>query len=127
MINSMMKKFPWANTDTALLVLRIGVGAIFLFTGYIKASNLAGTVGFFATLGFSPFWAYLVTAVELVGGLCVLLGIWTRVAAAFLAITMIVAIYTLRADVAMAMTPFAVLVSTLALKLAGGGKYSLHD
>lgn len=120
-----MKKCSWCNTDSALLVLRIGVGVIFLITGYMKASDMSATVGFFNQLGFSAFWAYLVTAVELVGGATVLLGIYTRIGAKFLAIVMIVAIYVLRHDITMALAPISLLFSTLALILAGGGKYSI--
>lgn len=121
----MCKKFPWQNKSVGLLVLRIGVGAIFVFSGYMKVSDLAGTIAFFGTLGFAPFWAYLVSFVELIGGIAVLLGIHTRIAAKLLTIIMIVAIYELRGNLQMAMTPISVFFSTLALTLAGGGKYSL--
>lgn len=123
----MLAKFPWVNKDTGLLVLRIGVGAIFLFTGWMKVSDLGSTVEFFADSGFAPFWAYLVTFVELLGGAAVLLGlgVYTRVAAKLLAIIMIVAIYTLRATPLMAMTPFLIFFVTFALMCTGAGKYSV--
>src|SRR3989344_6474550 len=95
MLNSMIRKCSWCNTDSGLLVLRIGVAAIFITTGWVKLSDMSGTVGFFASLGFAPFWAYLVTGVELVGGLMVLFGVQARVAAAFLAVVMLVATYEL--------------------------------
>ena len=124
-MDMMVKKCSWFNTNTGLLVLRIGVGAIFIFSGYMKASDMAGTVGFFATVGFSAFWAYLVTAVELLGGLGVLLGVRTRFFAMFLTVVMIVAIYLLRTNMTMVMTPLSVFFSTLTLFFAGGGSYSL--
>ena len=127
MLNSMIKKFPWSNTDCGLLILRIGVGAIFITTGWIKFSDLPGTVGFFAALGFSAFWAYLVTAIELLGGLSVLLGFYTRIAAALLGIVMLVAIYELRSTPAMLIAPVSLLFSAAALKMAGPGKYSIKD
>lgn len=121
-----LNKFPWCNTDTGLLVLRIGVGAIFIFSGWAKAADLQSTLGFFASMGFSAFWAYLVIAVELVGGIATLLGIYSRLATALLSIVMIVAIYESRASIGMAITPIAMLFSTLALTLSGSGKYSIE-
>lgn len=125
MFNSLCKKSSWCTADAGLLVLRIGVGAIFIFTGWMKVSDLAGTVGFFGTIGFAPFWAYLVSFVELVGGIAVLLGVYTRVAAGLIAVVMFVATYKLLATPQMLIAPVSLLFSTVALNLAGGGKYSL--
>ncbi len=127
MLNSLCKGSwcKWCNVDSGLLVLRIGVGAIFIYNGWLKVSDLAGTVGFFGTIGFAPFWAYLVSFIELIGGIAVLLGIYTRVAAGLLAIIMLVASYKLLATPQMLIAPVSLLFSTIALKLAGGGKYSL--
>ena len=127
MINNMMKNSSWFNTDMGLLVLRIGMGIIFIFAGYMKASTIGDTVGFFAKIGFSAFWAYLVTAVELLGGVALLLGIWTRGFSLLLTIVMIVAIYINHSNMTAVMTPFAVFFATLALTLSGGGKYSIKD
>ena len=125
MFNTMLKKCSWCNVNAGLLALRIGVGAIFIFSGWMKVSDLTVTVGQFGSMGFAPFWAYLVSFVELLGGIAVLLGIYTRLATALLTIVMIVAIYVVSGNIQMAMTPFSVFFSTLALTLAGGGKYSL--
>ena len=127
MIEKIYSKFPWINVDTGLLILRLGVGAIFITTGWMKFSDLNGTVKFFASLGFASFWAYLVTAVELLGSVTVILGIgiYTRVAAKLLAIIMLVAVYILRADFTMAMTPILMFFATLALVFTGSGKYSV--
>ncbi len=125
MFNALCKKGSWCTPDAGLLVLRIGVGLIFILSGWMKVSDLAVTVGQFGQMGFAPFWAYLVSFVELFGGIAVLLGVYTRVAAGLLHVIMLVAVYVLRDNMQMAMTPFTLLFSTLALKLAGGGKYSL--
>ncbi len=124
---SMFAKFPWVNTDLGLLLLRIGVGSIFIFTGWMKVSDMTGTVGFFSSLGFSAFWAYLVTAVELLGGIAVLVGagIYTRISAKLLAIIMLVAMYLLRSDLASLMTPFMMFFAASAILFAGAGKYSV--
>lgn len=120
-----IKKFSWFNADGGLLVLRIGVGAIFILTGVMKVSHMSQTIGFFATLGFSAFWAYLVAGVELIGGIAVLLGIMTRIFATLLVVTMIVAIWVTRTDITVMMTPLSMFFSSLALLLAGPGKYAV--
>lgn len=120
-----MKKCSWCNTDAGLLALRIGVGSIFIMTGWMKASSMSMTIGFFASLGFAAFWTYLVTAVELFGGIAILLGIYTRVAAGLLAIVMIVAAVVVYKDVTTVFAPVSLLFSSIALVLAGGGAYSL--
>lgn len=125
MFNSMCKKGSWCTADAGLLVLRIGVGVIFVYSGWMKVSDLAATVGMFGAMGFGPFWAYLVSFVELVGGIAVLLGVYTRIAAGLLAVVMLVASYKLLATPQMLIAPVSLLFSTVALKLAGGGKYSL--
>ena len=81
----------------------------------------------FATLGFSAFWAYLASWVELLGGIAVLLGIgiYTRVAAKLLSIVMLVAIYLLRDNFTMVMLPFLMFFATFALMMTGPGKYSI--
>ena len=123
----MYKKFPWVNNNTGLLVLRIGVGAIFIMTGWIKFSSMSGTIQYFSSIGFSAFWAYLVATVELLGGIAVLigLGVYTRISAKLLAIVMLVAIYVLRGNFEMAMTPIIMFFATFALTCTGPGKYSV--
>jgi len=120
----MIKKIPKCNVDAGLLVLRIGVGLIFVVSGWMKVSNLSMTMGYFAQMGFSAFWVYLVSLVELVGGVAVLLGTYTRFFSGLLAIVMLVAIYVVGANMAV-MTPVAVFFSCLALTLSSGGKYSV--
>ena len=123
----MLAKFPWVNTDTGILALRIGVGALFIMTGWIKITDLHATVGFFGSLGFAAFWAYLVTLVELLGGITVLLGlgIYTRNAAKLLAIVMLVVVYLTHFNIAAAMAPFVLFFALFALMCTGPGKYSV--
>ena len=126
-MNFMTKKCSWCNTDSGLLVLRIGVGAIFVFSGWMKVSNLSQTVGMFASMGFGVMWAYLVSILELVGGIAVLLGAYTRAFSTILAVIMIVAIYVVHSEPSMIMTPISVFFSCVTLALASGGKYSVMN
>jgi len=68
-------------------LLRFGLGAIYLAHGaYLKLVifTLAGTVGFFQSLGLPAVAAYAVIAAEIVGGVLLLLGIRVREAAVVL-------------------------------------------
>jgi len=121
----MAKKNSWRTTDSGLLVLRIGVGVIFIITGILKIANLSETIGMFAAMGFGAFWVYLVSAIEFVGGICVALGVHTRTFATILAIVMIAATYTMRTDPTEIMTPIIMFFATAALALASGGKHSI--
>lgn len=66
--------------DIATLILRISLGVMFIAHGLLKVMvfTLPGTVGFFESVGFPGWMAYLVTAAEIGGGTLLLLGIETR-------------------------------------------------
>jgi putative oxidoreductase len=69
-----------SNAELAALVLRVSMGFMFLAHAWLKLAIFtpAGTVGFFESLGFPGALAYLVIAAELIGGLALIVGIWTR-------------------------------------------------
>ncbi len=67
--------------DLATLLLRGSTGALFLAHGfYLKlfVFGMDGTVGFFHSLGYPPALAYLVVVAETLGGLALVLGLYTR-------------------------------------------------
>ena len=76
------------NHDPALLVGRILASAIFILSGYGKATAMAGTVAYLANQGVpSPgIVYYAVVAIELGGGILFLLGFQTRLVALLLAL-----------------------------------------
>jgi putative oxidoreductase len=84
------------NVDRALLVLRLVLAAIFIAHGYQKVFSygISGVTDTFTKMGLpmptivAPFIAVL----ELVGGIALLLGAFTRVAAFLLACEMLGAI-----------------------------------
>ena len=67
-----------------LSLLRIHLGIILLAHGWLKISvfTIAGTVGYFANLGLPSIVAYLTIFGEIVGGIALILGVQTRLAAA---------------------------------------------
>ena len=83
-------------TGLGLLALRWVIGLVFVMHGGQKlfVKGLPSVAGFLGTVGITPpaFWALIVTAAELGGGLLLIAGAFTRCAAVSLSITMIVAI-----------------------------------
>jgi putative oxidoreductase len=75
---------------------RIVVGVMFLMHVSVKFHMGAGAVAanIFAKNGFEPalVWAYVTMFIELVGGVCLIVGLFTRFVAAVLAIEMLIAL-----------------------------------
>ncbi|HEY7513061.1 MAG TPA: DoxX family membrane protein [Vicinamibacteria bacterium] len=80
----------------APLATRVVVGWAFYLTGSGKWAHVDNTVTFFTELGipFPQANAAFVATLELVGGICLLLGLLTRLFATGLASTMAVALMT---------------------------------
>lgn len=130
-----MFRFLETKQNWGLLVLRVCLAALFLYTGIMKAMNLSGTIGFFTSLGFPHPTALtlLVMVCEIAGGLLLLMGLLTRAAAIWLSIILVVAIATVQAQTIG--TPqagnffkdLALLGGTLALMFTGPGRISLDE
>jgi putative oxidoreductase len=88
------------NSRWGMVPLRAVVGSVFLMHGYLKAftMGLAGTTGMFEHLGIPlpQVSAVVVIAVELLGGAALILGLFTRWAAAALAIDMAVVVLVVK-------------------------------
>ena len=80
----------------ALLVIRLTVGTIFIQSGYGKLTHLAQTTDYFASLHIPMphVNAIMASATELVGGILMVLGLFTPLAAIPLTFVMIIAIVT---------------------------------
>ena len=77
----------------ALLVMRLALGAVIVDHGYHKVfGGLQHHAQFVASLGLPAWTAYLSAFTEFIGGLLVLLGLFTRVAAFAICIDLSVAI-----------------------------------
>ncbi|MBF9237644.1 DoxX family protein [Hymenobacter sp. BT683] len=84
--------------DLGLLLLRVGLGVMFMVHGFPKLAGgptaWAGIGGVMDSvgLGFAPtFWGFLAALAEFGGGLLLALGLWFRLACFGLLITMIMA------------------------------------
>ncbi len=134
MLKKMCKKCCHPKcTDTAQLILRLGVGIIFVFHGFVKlfgAGSIEQFSGMLAGLHFPipTFFAYLVGAVEFFGGIAMLLGIFTDIAAILLAIIMAVAFVVVKSQkgwLPAGDVDIALLVASLAIFFGGPGKFSV--
>lgn len=69
-----------STTDHAAALLRVSSGILFLAHGLLKVNvfTVAGTVGYFESLGLPGFLAYLTIAAEIGGGLALILGVAVR-------------------------------------------------
>jgi putative oxidoreductase len=87
-------------SDIALLAVRVIMGIIFIAHGYQKLFQfgISGVSQFLSGLGFPlpGFFAIILSLVEFLGGIALLLGIFSRWAALLIGIVMIVAILTVK-------------------------------
>lgn len=108
----------------APVILRIAVGLVFIVHGLPKLMNPARVAPFFGKIGIPMpgVSVLLVGAVELIGGLLLLVGFGTRVAAALLAAVMLVAILTAKRGAPFVggwEYDFVLLAATISLVLSG--------
>jgi putative oxidoreductase len=112
---------------------RLTLGLLFVGTGWGKLHSLDQVTEYFTSLGIpaAALQAPLVAGIELVGGLLLLAGLLTRVAALPLAGTMVVAILTAQRDQIhglsdlTGLTEFTYIVLLVWLAVAGAGSLSL--
>ena len=78
------------------LPIRIVAGITFLAHGLPKFEDIAGTQGFFGSIGLPPELALPVGLLEIIGGIFLLVGVVTRISAALFIIDMIGAIVLVR-------------------------------
>ncbi len=139
----MAKNFSAASMDSlALLLIRLPLGVIFFAHGSQKllglfgGHGLTGTLQYFQVhLGIPPLLALLAILAEFGGGLGVLCGLFTRVSACGIAVTMAVAMYKVHWVNGFFLSAtgkgngieytLALFGMALALVVSGGGSWSL--
>jgi len=97
----MIRKLFATDNSTATAILRLVLGIVFFAHGAQKMLGWFGGFGFSGTMGYftgtmhipAPF-AFLAIAAEFFGGLGLILGFLTRIAAFGIAVNMLVAIAT---------------------------------
>ena len=113
--------------------MRIGVGIIFILSGFGKLFGAGGIEQFTKALAglqfpIPAFFAYLVGAVEFFGGIAMLLGIFTDITAILLAIIMAVAFVAVKSKngwLPAGNVDVALFAASLAIFFGGPGKFSV--
>lgn len=124
--------------DLGLLLMRAGLGLMFvichggpkLFGGPELWEKVGAAMGALGIHAFPVFWGLLAAASEFFGGLCLILGLFTRPAALFMALTMAVAttMHLTRGDgIAVASHAIEAGIVFLGLLVTGAGAYSLDQ
>lgn len=128
-LNSMMESLH--NSSLAALFIRIAVGVIFINAGWIKVNNMDMVLEAFGSMGIPAFLAYFVAYAEFIGGIALVIGLFTRYIGVIFAIIMVVAIWKVHFVNGFSLQNggyeynFVLLLSSLALVTLGGGKYGI--
>ncbi len=116
----------------ALLLLRWGLGIIFIYHGYPKLfTQTQQAMQGFPRMGFPTYFVYIAGVVEFFGGLSLLAGFATRISALLLAGEMAVAIWKVHLPqggpmaVSNYQLPLALAVGAFALVATGAGLLSI--
>src|SRR5450631_1498740 len=120
----------------AALLLRVSLGILFLAHASLKlfVFTPAGTAKFFGSVGLPPELAYLIIAAEVAGGIALILGLWTRIAALALVPILLGAIFTVHGAAGFFFNnanggweyPAFWSVALMVQALLGDGIYALH-
>lgn len=122
-----------STTSAAILVGRILLSLLFILAGFSKLTAISATAGWFGSIGLPvpTVTAVVVGLVELIGGLAILVGFQTRIAAIVIALFTIGATLIAHLDFA-DMTQFlffqknfAIVGGLLVLAAVGAGSYSV--
>jgi putative oxidoreductase len=126
---SLAERLSWVGP----LLVRLSLAAVFIPSGWGKLHDLAKVTGFFAELGIPipGVNAAVASTTELVGGVLILVGLFTRAASLPLAFTMVIAMVTAkRAEIdgvvsLFAFNEFTYLACFVWFAVAGAGALSL--
>lgn len=127
-----LKTLMSSDAGWGISILRVVTGIVYAGHGYSKFQGLDRTAGFFGGLGIPlpDLMAMVVASVEGIGGVLVVLGLFSRIISAFQAFVMLVAILLAHFDSGMFgqggyQWALLLLAASLCLVLEGGGKASL--
>jgi len=98
---------PPTNGQSTILILRLMAGGVFFWEGILKFVYVNQGLGRFTKLGFPmpEFTANFVATTEIIGGLFLLFGLFTRFTAFWFIIEMIVAILSTKISLYLGTSP----------------------
>ncbi len=121
--------------ETAILILRLAVGIVLAYHGWLKIGGESGFAGFLDSLGVPApeLMAYVVTYLEFLGGIALIVGAATRYVAALFVVEMLFTISLVKLDVGLiaaeggagAELDLLILAIALSLVLTGAGRQSV--
>ncbi len=122
-----------SQNSIVILISRIFLAILFILAGWGKLTGLEGTAQYFGAIGLPmpSVTAVLVGLIEFVGGLAILIGFQTRIAAIVVALFTIGATLVAHMDFAegmnalMAQKNLAIAGGLLLLAVTGAGAYSV--
>jgi len=98
---------PPVTGQSTILIIRLMTGTVFFWEGILKFVYANQGVGRFTKLGF-PFpeaTAHFVATCEIIGGLLLIFGLFTRVTAFYFIVQMIVAVLSTKIDLYFGRSP----------------------
>jgi len=124
------------TTSYGITLLRVALGTMFIAHGLLKALvfTLPGTAGFFESVGFPGFLAYIVTPAEILAGIALLIGFQTRLVASLMIPVLLGATlvhlgngWTFSAPKGGWEYPLYLIIAAIAQSLLGSGAFSLDN
>jgi len=130
------KLAKYLTEETGKLLLRLSVAILILFHGFKKFSyGISGVKALVLKAGLPEFLAYGVYMGELIIPFLLIIGLFTRISALILSVTMMAAIFLAYSDKLLMLDaktggplielPLLYLLASLSIAFLGAGKYSL--
>lgn len=126
-----------SSLELGLLFIRMGIGLVFTIHGFMKLMGgpakwlwLGSQLAHLGITFLPTMWGFIAANAEFIGGLCLIFGFLTRVAALFIIGVMVVAlIYHMKNGDEWTVYSYALsmLIVMIGLLLSGPSKYSLDE
>lgn len=95
-----MRVISVTKTSAVTIIMRVVMGIIFMFHGIAKFQmGMTNVEAWFSSIGIPGFVAYIVALLELVGGIMLIVGLFTRYVSALFVVMLIGAILTAKLSV----------------------------